>query len=471
MQLPHPAQHPVPAHAAAQRQQAMSSAVAVVIVAGFGLAALSVGDWRPRILCAAVALAAFVGQRVFQKYPNLLSMAGVGYTGFTLLMVAGVLTALIFCSADVGSLPDAPGFLFVMLLAGGVFICREAQWRLGFMFKYGIFASCALIGSLVLSIDLSKIEALPQAPATRTSASTTDAHTQLVESLRTLAVGVTDIPAVVWSPDNRSLARATHNAVSILDAHSGQTRLAVNPRARGLSALAWSPDGHTLAIGSLAGTIELWDTDTGRWQVTLEQSGGVMALAWNPTGSSLASANSDDSVVLWYGWGASRSTLEHAARIRALAWEPEGRFLAGASWDNTIKLWDTGSGQLIAQSDGASAGISQLAWSPDGNTLVSASGADNKITLWDVNARRTIRKVRTFDAQKTAVTNLAWNPYGTMLAEATGDQSVTIWDTVKWIEWRTVSVPTRHIQAIAWSPDGKELAINTTEALRMWDVR
>lgn len=48
-----------------------------------------------------------------------------------------------------------------------------------------------------------------------------------------------------------------------------------------------------------------------------------------------------------------------------------------------MKVWDTRSGKLIQTFEGHLAGISTIAWSPDGATI--ASGSDDKsIRLWNV---------------------------------------------------------------------------------------
>ena len=51
--------------------------------------------------------------------------------------------------------------------------------------------------------------------------------------------------------------------------------------------------------------------------------------------------------------------------------------------DAAVKIWDTGTGKLVHTFEGHLAGISTVAWSPDGETI--ASGSDDKsIRLWNV---------------------------------------------------------------------------------------
>lgn len=55
----------------------------------------------------------------------------------------------------------------------------------------------------------------------------------------------------------------------------------------------------------------------------------------------------------------------------------------GIGADCAVKVWDTLTGKLIHTFEGHLAGISTVAWSPDGETI--ASGSDDKsIRLWNV---------------------------------------------------------------------------------------
>ena len=59
---------------------------------------------------------------------------------------------------------------------------------------------------------------------------------------------------------------------------------------------------------------------------------------------------------------------------------------------------------------------------------------------------------------------LAFRPDGLYLASTGDDQTVKIWDTATWREWRTLRDPTGGIHRVAWSPDGRRLAWGGTDA-------
>jgi hypothetical protein len=61
-------------------------------------------------------------------------------------------------------------------------------------------------------------------------------------------------------------------------------------------------------------------------------------------------------------------------KVTCLALSPNGRTLATVGWAPTIRLWDVARGKERRRLDGHRGTVTSLAWSTDGNTLISGNG-------------------------------------------------------------------------------------------------
>jgi WD40 repeat protein len=129
-----------------------------------------------------------------------------------------------------------------------------------------------------------------------------------------------------------------------------------------IQSLAFSPDGAELAISGLTGTIDVFNTSTGKLRRSLP-------VAPDP------SPNPD----------IARSLGDLAAKATgSIAWSPDGRTIA-VGQSSTVFLLDAGSGAIRAQSTGHSGG--SVSFGPGGRQLlVSGFGVKADILNGDTGA-------------------------------------------------------------------------------------
>ncbi len=269
------------------------------------------------------------------------------------------------------------------------------------------------------------------------------------------------VMSVAYSPDGKTLASGSYdNTIKFWDVKTGKERATLKGHTDAVNSVAYSPDGKTLASGSLDRTIKLWDVKTGKERATLKgHTSGVCSVAYSPDGKTLASCG--DNIKLWdVKTGKERATLKgHTAAVYSVAYSPGGKTLASGSWDGTVRLWDVKTGKERATLKGST---TSLAYSPDGKTL--ATGGANTIGTWAAGERNTLKlwDVKTGKVSYTLeemwdVDSVAYSPDGKTLALGNG-VTTYLWDVATGKELFSLKDNHGATYTVAYSPDGKLLA-------------
>ena len=196
--------------------------------------------------------------------------------------------------------------------------------------------------------------------------------------------------------------------------------------------LAFSPDGRTLAsVGGQSAAVFVWDVRTGRDVHKLPGGGPPgRAVAWGPGGLVAASfqrfARPDP----------------YLARVwRLPAGEPVAEFVA-SSTDHAPY---------------------DLAFLPDGRGLVTAG---EHLRLWDLAAPApTYRECLTY---RNGIQALAVAPDGTRVGFASKRSTGTWWPATH--AWQTLAQVDAEVNAVAFDPAGRELAVTFGYHARVFDL-
>lgn len=158
----------------------------------------------------------------------------------------------------------------------------------------------------------------------------------------------------------------------------------------------------------------------------------------------------------------------HLAGISTLAWSPDGKTIASGSDDKSIRLWDVSTGKPYPHPlRGHHNYISTLCFSPKGNMIVSGS-YDEAVFLWDV---RTGRIMRSLPAHSDPVGGVDFVRDGTLIVSCAGDSLIRVWDTMSGQCLRTlVHEDNAAVQSVRFSPNGKYVLAWTLDGcVRLWD--
>jgi WD40 repeat protein len=159
--------------------------------------------------------------------------------------------------------------------------------------------------------------------------------------------------------------------------------------------VVFSDDGKTLvmntspwsALGEEA-IIGFWDTESGVLRRRLRLPLKIdykTALRLSPDGRTLATLPGSDAVIRLWDVETGKEALAwpaHVNRVRDLAFTPDGKSLVSGSLDRTVRVWDVASGRQFRQLPSHRWSCNAVAVSPDGKILLSG-GSDGCLTVQD----------------------------------------------------------------------------------------
>ena len=164
------------------------------------------------------------------------------------------------------------------------------------------------------------------------------------------------------------------------------------------------------------------------------------------------------------------SRLRHSDRVNALSYNSDKTLLASCSRDGTVKVWDLGNGREVTTYRGHldqpddptrgttnKLGVSDVAFHPKKKLIASASG--NQVHLWEPDTGKYVKTLFTLGRTEKPIKPIAFSPDGKYLAIGADDGILRVIEVETGKEqYKSPSRNTR-IESLAYSPNGNMIVV------------
>ena len=281
-----------------------------------------------------------------------------------------------------------------------------------------------------------------------------------------LRIGKGSINNIMYSPDGNQLIVQCFKGIWIYDLQTGVELDYITDQDAEVYAV--SSDANMYVSLTTNGQLHIRSLVDGTIRSTLQpQTQDIRRVAISPDGSTFA-ATIRSEIHLWnIDTGEQIGILTgHTSTVNSLVFSPDGNTLVSGSWHDTVRVWDVASATQKRNLSQHQDSIRTVLYSPDGSKIASLSANSNVVHLWDTDTERYYQIKPT-----KGVSKIAFSPDGRTIAIGHGGGGLYLWDLQT---QETIVEFTGHtgnnIRSIVFSPDGKSLASGGSEELFIWNT-
>jgi WD40 repeat protein/serine/threonine protein kinase len=331
------------------------------------------------------------------------------------------------------------------------------------------------------------------------------------------------VNCVALSPDGARVVSGSDDGIVRITDLGKETGASTNLSIGGsVGCVAFSPDGTRVLAATMAGVARVWNSRNGEALTPLLRAADFEpgSVAGTPRTLNPAASFSPDGKLLLLGWGSKSAQLRdagtgelvrelpHGGIVYHAAFSADGRWAATSGKDGIARVWDVATGAPAGPALKHTGYVGWSQFSSDGNKLMTVRERHG-VQLWDwrkgirlapeivrrselfhyslspdgTNVLTTARSgyAHIYDAETSRLTSqfhqqgglidASFSPDGGHIATACEDGNAWIWDAAEWTARPVVLPQGNHIQRIAYSRNGRLLAVGGAAGrVRVWDL-
>ncbi|KAG7312449.1 hypothetical protein JYU34_001952 [Plutella xylostella] len=186
----------------------------------------------------------------------------------------------------------------------------------------------------------------------------------------------------------------------------------------------------------------------------------IKCMAWHPHTTKIAIASSDDNVRVYCSEVSFISTLKCKAQghVSSLSWRPYSASEIAVGCEQGVIVWTVDPNSMFTKPSSSNAivlkrsghsPVTDVSWSPNGDMLISCSGADTSMLVWDVSMENAIPMRRVAGG---GIVFARWSWDASKVFAATSSIIFRVWETQSWTPERWCARGGR-VVAACWGPD------------------
>ncbi len=293
-------------------------------------------------------------------------------------------------------------------------------------------------------------------------------------------------PAAVYEPTKKILAGEydtvvfTNDSSAVIvpdgfgdllriDARTGELETRTSGHVHSVTSLALPLAGVPLVSASTDDTVKVWDV--ARMAATsteLPHRDRIGAMSISSDGAWLLTGSNDYQMKLWKPHSLEECRcMPHTTSVNAVAMSADGRIGVSGAGDAVLRIWDLESGRELGRLTGHPTMVTGVLLLADDETVVSATGGDEVILVWNVRAG-----CRPYPllGHARAIQCLGTDETRRLVLSGAYDETIRIWDVHRGIPRATLKWP-GHVPSTLCVAGDRVLAGSDKGRIAIWDLK